>query len=299
MKKYFSLLLLLTFAQILFSQDSEQVDDELDEIIEYLMDLNEDDLVNAISDLNKYHFIMISTEFNNKTYFLGRDLGIDQYNINTQLMYENHIGIFLGVSGTYYSKFDPSWDITIVTGGYGLDFGKADNFRAEIGYSRYFFSDSNSNDFENSIDLGLDFSTKNNTFGSTINSSYLFGEKTGYQASLSLYSNLNLFYLNQEKGSKINFEPNISFVFGSENIDTSRIDNLGIDLPFINNIVDSFQTFSLRNVQLRLPITLELNQLNIEAGLNINFPKAFDFENNVEISTFYNLGLIYIFDINN
>ena len=298
MKKYYSLLLFLTFSQILFSQDSEQVDEELDEIIEYLMDLNEDVLVNTIIDLNKYHFIMVSTEFNNKTYFLGRDLGINQYNINTQIMYANHTGIFLGVSGTYYSKFDPSWDLTIVTGGYGFDFGKTENFRAEIGYSRYFFSDSNSNDFENSLDLGIDFSTNSNTFGSTINTSYLFGDKTGYQASLSIYGSLNLFHLNIEKDSKINFEPSISFVFGSENIDTYRIENLGIDSPFINNIVDSFQTFSLRNVQLRLPISLELNQLNVEVGLNINFPKAFDFENNVETSTFFNLGLIYIFIVN-
>lgn len=298
MKKYFSLLLFLTFTHILFSQDSQQVNDELDEIIEYLMDLDDDDLISTISDLSKYHFILISAEFNNKTYFLGRDLGIDQHNINTQLMYENHLGIFLGLSGTYYSKFTPGWDITIVTAGYGLDFGKSDKFRAEIGYNRYFFSDSNSNDFENSLDLGLYFSTKNNTFGTSINTSYLFGKKTGYQSSLSLHGKLNLFKLNIEKETKINFEPNISFVFGSENIDTSRIENLGIDLPFINNIIDSFETFSLRNIQLRLPLVLELNQLNIETSFNINFPKAFNFERNVKTSTFFNLGLIYIFNVN-
>ena len=297
MKKYFLVILLLSLTHIVFPQDTEPID-ETDEIIEYLMDLDDNDLVELVSDLNKYHFLMLSTEFNNKSYFLGRDLSIDQYNFTSRLMYENHIGIFLGVSSTYYSKFDPHWDVTILTGGYGMDFGKNDNLRAEIGYNRYIFSDSNSNDFENSLDLALHFSISQNTFGSSINTSYLFGGKTGFQASFSVYGNLKLVDLNTEKGTKASFEPNLVFIFGSENIDTSRIDNLGIDLPFIDNVVSSFETFNLRNVQLRLPVVFDFNALSIEAGFNINFPKAFNFENDVNTSTSFNLGLNYIFDLN-
>ena len=299
MKKHLLFFLLLIFSQLISSQVVEQTDDDIDEIIENLLDIDDADLIEIINDINKYHFVLVSTDFSSKSYFLGRDLGLDQYNITSQIMYQNHLGIFLGISGTYYSKFDPKWDITVLTGGYGIDFGKNKNLRAELGYSRYIFSDPNSNDFENSIDINLDFSTTNNQFGSSINSSYLFGKRTGFQTSISFYGNLKLFNLNSSKQNTINFKPNLAFIFGSENIDTSRIDNLAINLPFINNIVNSFEEFNLRNTQIRLPIVFDLNMFSIEAGFNINLPKALSFENNVDsTSTFFNLGLSYIFDVN-
>ena len=144
MRKSLFVLLLIFSNQFLFSQEKDEIEQEVDEIIENLVTLNDEDLIDLINDLNKYQVILTSVDFNNKTYFLGRDLGIDQYNITSQAMYENSNGIFAGISGTYYSEFDPKWDLTVVTAGYGKSFGKNDNFRAELGYSRYIFSDSES-----------------------------------------------------------------------------------------------------------------------------------------------------------
>lgn len=290
------ILLLLSFSQIIVAQDNE-LEDEIDEIIDNIIAIDDDDLIDILDELNNYQILFTSVDFSNKTYFLGRDIGIDQYNIATQVMYENSNGIFAGVSGTYYGEFDPNWDLTIVTAGYGKSFGEHDNVRAELGYSRYIFSNSVSNDFENSIDASFNISTKNNTLGTSINTSYLFGGKTGWQTSASAYGDVDLFDLDPAKGSKVTFGPELSFIFGSENIDTSRIDNLGIDIPFINRIVSEFETFSLRNIQLQLPITFEFNDLHIEAGYNFNFPKAFDFENDLDSTSFFNLGLSYIFNL--
>jgi len=296
MKNYITLFFLISALQFSFSQDIES-NDETDEIIDYLLGLEDIDLVEAIADLENYHLLMLSSEFNSDSYFLGRDIGIDQYNFVTQVMYENHLGIFAGVSGTYYSKFDPKWDVTVLTAGYGIDFGKQENFRTELGYNRYIFSDSNSNDFKNSLDLAVYYGTNDNSFETAINTSYFFGDKTGFQSSLSLYGNLTLFDLNTENGSTLDFEPNLSFILGSENIDTSRIDNLGINSAFLNSVVDSFETFGLRNIQLRLPIVFNFDQLAAEIGFNINFPKAFDFENDIDNTSFFNIGINYIFDI--
>ncbi len=295
--KLLLLLVILPFCHQIYSQDNQDINDEMDEIIDNIIAIDDEDLLDILDDLNKYQILFASVDFSDKTYFLGRDIGIDQYNIATQLMYENSNGIFIGISGNYYSKFNPNWDLTVISAGYGKSFGKLASIRAELGYSRYIFSNSSSNDFENSIDLSVDISTKDGSFGSSINTSYLFGGKTGWQSSVSVYGDIKLFDLNSAKGSKVTFGPDISFIFGSENIDTSRIDNLGIDIPFINRIVESFETFSLRNIQLQLPITLEFNDLHIEAGYNISFPKAFEFENEIDNTSFFNLGLSYIFDL--
>jgi len=293
--KFWLTMVLLVFGNFAFAQDIEATDEEIDEIIDNLIAIDDEDLIDLLDDLDKYQIIFASIDYNDKTYFLGRDIGIDLYNFSPQIMYENSNGIFLGVNGTYYSEFDPKWDLTVVSAGYGINFGKKDNFRAEAGYSRYFFSDIGSNDFENSIDFDLGFSTTNGEFGSNINTSYLFGSKTGFLSSISVYGDVHLFYLNTSKGFKVSFGPDLSFILGSENIDTSRIDNLGINIPFINRIVDSFETFSLRNIQLQLPITIELNEFYIEAGYNVNFPKAFEFENDLDSTSFFNLGVSYMF----
>lgn len=301
MKKSLFVLLIIISNQLLFSQVNDDLDQEVDEIIESLVTLDDEDLLDFINELNKYQVILTSVDFNNKTYFLGRDLGIDQYSFTSQLMYENSNGIFAGISGLFYSDFDPKWDLTVLTAGYGKSFGKKDNLRAELAYSRYIFSDSDSNDFDNSINATLHLSTNSGSFGSSVSSAYLFGERSGYQSYISVFGNLKLFDLNAKKNKNISFQPDLSFQFASENIDTSRFDDLLNDSPLINNIVtrikDSFVTFSLRNIQLQLPLVFELNEFQIEAGYNINFPSAFDFEDSVTNTSFFNIGVSYIFNL--
>ena len=297
--KYTLLLFLLFFSMLVFSQENEGDDLEIDEIIDNVISIDENDLIDILEALNKYQILFTSVDFNNKTYFLGRDLGLDQFNMSAQLMYESSNGIFIGISGNYYDKFDPKWDLTVLTAGYGKGFGQNETLRAELGYSRYLFSDPSSNDFDNSLDLSLHVSTKNDVLGATLNTSYLFGKKTGFQSSLSLYGDIRLVDLNKKKGAKITFGPDLSFIFGSENIDTSRIDNLGLDFPRIDLIVGSFEKFALRNVQLQLPVVFEFTNFHIEAGYNINFPSAFDFERRApDTTSFFNLGLSYIFTLN-
>jgi len=295
MKKNLFVLFILLFHQVLFSQENTELDQEVDEIIENLILTDDHTLIDIINELSKYQFIYTSVNYNTQTYFLGRDLGIDQYDISSQVMYQNSNGIFLGVSGNIYSEFDPKWDLTTLTAGYGKNFGAKSNIRLEIGYSRYIFSDSESNDFTNSIDGGFFISTSNGAFGTAINSSFLFGEETGFQSTLSIFGDIKLFDLNAKGNSKVNFEPDLSFQFASENIDTSRFENLGIDIPYIDIVTASFETFNLRNIQLQLPVVIELNNFQFQASYNLNFPSAFEFEDSVKNTSFFNFGVGYIF----
>ncbi len=289
------IVLLTLFTLFIGSNLFAQEDKEVDGIIEELLFSDSETLLDYIEQLNKYQVIYTSVGFNNKTYFLGRDLGLNQNSLTAQLFYEHSNGIFFGISGALYSKFDPKWDFTTLTGGYGNHFGKHKNFSYQLSYNRYIFSDTNSSDFENSLDGNLSAETKDSSFGVSADIAYFFGKKQGFQNSFDVYSEIDLFKLSDK--ATVTFNPLLTFQFGSENIDTSRIDDLGIDTPFLDRVVASFEKYDLRNIQLQLPLTLDVNNFQIEAGYNFNFPNALEFERNLGNSSFFNIRLSYIIDL--
>ena len=79
---------------------------EEDEIIDAILgEESEDEFLE--SAVTKFQFINISLEYNNKTYFSGRDIGTDQFNVSPQIMYLHSNGLFAGLNGVYYDQFTP------------------------------------------------------------------------------------------------------------------------------------------------------------------------------------------------
>lgn len=296
MKKliFFAIITLFPYLDIL-AQINRESEKEIDSIVEELLFSDSENLLEYIQQLNSYQLLYVSVGFADKTYFLGRDLGLDQYSLSSQVFYKNSNGIILGVSGAYYSDFNPKWDYTALTGGFGRYFGKHKNFSYEITYNRYIFSNANSNDFENSFDGNFSVETKDNSFGISADVGYFFGKKQGFQNSFDLYGAINIAKLNDN--TSIKFEPLLSIQLGSENINTSRIEDLGLDIPVIDRIVGSFEKYSLRNIQLQLPLNLDLQNFQFETGINFNFPNALEFERNVKNSSFFSFKLSYIIDL--
>lgn len=295
MKKILFITFIFLSGYNLFSQSIQESDKEIESIIEELIFADSENLLEFIEQLNKYQVLVASVGFNDKTYFLGRDLGIDQINLASQILYEHSSGVFVGVSGAIYFEFEPKWDLTTLMAGYGKYFGKHKNLNYELSYNRYIFSDPKSNDFENSLDGSFGVETKDRYFGVSASVAYFFGKKQGFQNSFDLSSEIELFELNGNASISIN--PLLTFQFGSENIDTSRIDDLVNNFPVLDMIIDSFEQYDLRNIQLRLPVNLDLNNFQVEAGYNFNFPKALEFERNLENTSFFNLRLSYIIDL--
>ena len=275
----------------LTGQTDEELEDEINAILDELI-LDENNILEYISELNKYHIVFLSLNYDNKTYFLGRDLNIDQFTFSPQVLYQHHSGLYIGASGAVYSEFDPQWDFTTATIGYSKNFGKNSNFNFDVSYSRYIFSNTEARDFENSLDASFIIETKNSLIGATAGVNYFFGEEQGIQNNFDVHSTLNLFKL--AKKHQIAFNPRVSFILGNESIDTSRFDDLPIDIPFIDRVANEFETYALRNTQLSLPLNLEINDFEIEMGYNFNFPNALIFERNLENTSYFNFGLSYI-----
>ena len=295
MKKFFLFLTITIITINSYAQTEEELDAEVNAIIDELI-ADEVTILDYIDELNKQHLIYISLEYNDKTYFLGRDLNIDQFSLSPQALYQHHSGFYIGLSGAVYNKFDPKWDLTTASLGYTNNFGKHNNFSYDLSYSRYIFSNSESRDFENSLDAIFSIETNNQLLGVSAGVSYFFGDEQGIQNSFELYSAIDLFKIN--KKHQVSLNPQLSFILGNENIDTSRIDDLIIDLPIIDRIVNEFETYALRNTQLSIPLNLEINNLQLEFGYNFNFPNALIFERNLNDSSYFNIGLSYIFNFN-
>ena len=74
---------------------------------------DEDILLSMLEQSSKYHCLYASFNYRDQTYFAGRDVGIDQFNITNQVSYIHHSGFSAGVTGIYYSEFEPQLNTII------------------------------------------------------------------------------------------------------------------------------------------------------------------------------------------
>jgi len=289
MKKYITLLLWLSGMVYSYSQELTK-EKELNDLIDELF--MEDEIIDELTaSLKKFQFLYISTTFNSDTYFSGRDIGIDQYNITPQITYANSNGIFAGISGIYYSEFVPKWDVTTATVGFGRNIGKDKLFKYSISYSKYFYANDIDNLYTNTINLGLGVRNKKKTFGTQLTGSFLFGEEQSFEIASRSFVDFNLLKTNK---TILKFKPQLNIIAGKQTIELARIDNQNGQLTtqYTENDV-----FDLINTQVNLPILFSTNSFDFEAGYNINFPNAIGDESNLKNTGFFSLSIGYLIDL--
>jgi len=272
------------------SKKNENDSIEEDEIIDAL--LGKEDEEEFLRSATRFHFMHVSLEYNNKTYFSGRDIGTDQFNISPQITYLHSSGFFGGLSGVYYDKFSPEWDYTAVTMGYGKNFGKSNKIRWSTSYARYFYTDaSEDNPFKNSISLGLEIDNKKKTLGTEIVATYLFGNDTSFQVISTTYGVLSLF---KTKKQHLKLRPQLNIVIAQQTIQLTQTFTFREQQStrYIQN-----NDFGLINTQLKIPLQYDVNNFDFELGYTINFPTALERETNLKNTSSFNLTISYLFDL--
>jgi hypothetical protein len=273
-----------TYSQQLTKE--KEINDIIDEIF------LEDEVINELSaSLKNYQFLYISTTYNSDTYFSGRDIGVDQYNITPQITFANSNGIFASLSGIYYSEFVPKWDVTTATVGFSRNIGKDKLFKYSISYSKYFYSNDIDNIYTNTINLGLGVRNKKRTLGTQLSGSYLFGEEQSFEMASRSFVNFNLLKTNK---TSLNFKPQLNIIAGKQTIELARIVNQNGQLTtqYTENDV-----FDLINTQINLPLLYSTNSFDFEAGYNINFPNAIGDEYNLKNTGFFSFSIGYLIDL--
>lgn len=290
MKKYLLIIFCFSAFSSLFGQELSDTDKETDDFIDSLFQ-DKQTLAEVLESFKKYHFLYASMNYNNKTYFSGRDVGVNQYNLNPRLSYLHHSGLFGAVSAVYYEKFDPNWDLTTATIGYGKSFGKDKIFKYQASYTRYFYNNSIANSFVNDINAGIGVKNKKKNLGTTLSASYLFGNDKAFQI---VSSSFVLFKLWKTSKCRLDFRPQFSLISGDQTIEQARI-NFQNGRPITT--YTSSKKFDVVNKYLSIPLQFNYNSFDFELGYTINFPHALGTETNLKNTNYFNFSAAYLFDL--
>jgi len=290
MKYIFTLFFWIACVFMSSSQETKTKNKEIDEIIDNLF--NEDEIIDElIKSLSNFEYIYISNSYSSSTYFSGRDIQIEQYNLKPQLSYVNSKGFFASLSGIYYSGFVPNWDVTIASIGFGKYIGNKKLFKYSTSYSKYFYNNEIDNLFTNAITGSFSFRDRSKFFGSQISGTFLFGEEESYQFTSSSYLLLNLL---KTKKYYIKFRPQINVIAGKQTIELATI-RLYNDIP-IRDITRN-DVFDLINTQFNFPIEISVNSFDMEFGYNLNLPAALGEERNLKSTSYFNFSIGYLFNL--
>ncbi len=290
MKKLFTLWLIVLGLPCVFSQEKTSGENEVDEIIDNLL-LEDQDMEAFMESITDFQFLYLSVNYTNDTYFSGRDIGIDQYNVRPQISYMHSKGYFASLSGVYYSEFTPHWDYSTATLGYGTYLDKKNSVRLYASYSRFFYSDGVENPFTNDISLGLGIKNKKRTFGTQLTGTYLFGDDNSFQiVSRSFVA----FELLKTKKVDLKLRPQLSIVAGQQTLELAQttFQNGVMVTDYLGNDV-----FDLINTQVNLPLQLTTNSFDFELGYTLNLPSALDNESDLPTTGYFNLSIAYMLDL--
>lgn len=283
-------LLLLTVVTAANLNAQEPEEDEIDVLLDELF-FNDQQFIDDILDsFNTYNFLYTNLSFNSNTFFSGRDSGVDQFNVVPQLSYFSSSGFNASISGLLYETFTPNWDFTNVYVGYYHAMGNNKLFHYNVGYTRYFYSD-DWDTFTNSIDLSIGFRNKKKTFGTKLGASYLFGTDQSFQLASRTYVNATI---TRTKNFVLKFRPQIGFLIAQQTIALEQLNTQGNEttIEYLYNDI-----FDLLNTQLNLPIILATKSWDFEVGYNINFPSAVETEPSLSTTSFFNISIGYLIDL--
>ncbi len=261
-----------------------------DSLLEAVL-LNEADINDLLNTMTTDRFIYARSEFENKTYFSGQDLGIDQYNISNQVYYLGPKGLNVSVAGILYSGFQPKYNTTIASIGYNNSISGLTGLRIRATYNRFFFAKNDSiaeSDFNSSFNLGVTYQRKH--IGTSADISLLAGNDPSFQASWDLFTDFTIIKFGLF--SSLKFSPELSMYFGNQIVIPSQY------IQFQRHSVEitsEDNTFGLMNTMIRLPLGFIYRNFDLRAGYNFNFPRSPGSDTRPENTSFFNLSAGYIF----
>lgn len=287
--QYLLLLFLLGFC----IPELKSQEENLDSLLEVVL-FEDEEMVSLLTGKSNYQFLYARANFENKSYFSGRDIGIEQQNYSAQLSYFHSAGISAGVGTIWYSQFNPRLYATSLMVGYSGKFGKSNDYRYRTSYNRYFFSKMDSVDthaFNNAIAVGT--TIDKGFIGSRLDLALLAGEETAGQVSWDIFADITLIKLGTF--DRIKFEPEVSFFFGKE---IMAYYELGVPGQNEENGLVEDSKFGLLNMAIKFPITIDYKNFDLEFAYNINLPNSMLSDEELPMTTYFNVSLGYIFSLN-
>ena len=314
--KLINLTFFILIFPLVYSQQKTEVE-EIDLLIEELF-FSQQDLGELINE-NKISLIYSSINYNSNTFYSGRSIGVNQFNLSPQISYLNSNGLTISLSGIYLDQFEPAWDLTTISIGYSKWINKKNTLSLNTSFSNYFYSYDQNDIYSRSVSLGMSYQSFNDKLFLNTSAGIFFDGSNLFQIASNFYYSFNLIK-KRERGIKQNkrspvwkvnvngkqntrrilndkltldFNPMVSFYFNSETIDTEYSPSF-----FINQNSSADQNyFGLINTQIKLPIEFNLNNIDLEFSYYINIPVPIGDENNLPNTSFFGISIGYLFDL--
>jgi hypothetical protein len=269
--------------------------DRIDSLLADLLDDYQDKPIMPAS-IPEFHYLYTGAMYNNRTFYAGREIGENMYNLSGNIYYFNSSGFYLGASGTWLSQLDPRYYSTIATAGILKSTGNKTRFIYRAAYSRYFYYQSDpSTDYSFKNNLGTGLTIRNKWIGGKVTLNLMFDEGIGVNVSSTLFSSFTIFQIN--KISKVAFEPEAYLFLGSETIGYEPdINSQLIDSQTSTNTMD--EVFGLLNIQLYVPVRLSLNNFELELGIAVNKPLTQEQNISYPLNTCISVSFGYLLPLN-
>lgn len=261
----------------------ERVKSEADAILDELFPIDSLTIESMVLDLKKQDFLYITTLYNTKTLFSGRDFGVEQYSFFPAISYIDSNNFFLNVGSGYYSEVDPQWDFITFSGGYSNHLNKKKSIVATAAYSYTTFTEDVADLNNQRVSLSLSYRAK--WFRNALSGGYLFGGNRSSYLSNNTYFNIDLL---ASKSLDISIEPRVGIFWGNQTI--TELVRIGL-FQFQEVSTDVFQ---LLNTEVSIPIEFDFGKWDFEIDYTYAMPNALPGEEKPSNNGYFSISLGYL-----
>jgi hypothetical protein len=288
MKILIALLMTLTGVLTAWSQ-SDNLDSLLLEVLG-----NDKEILRFINPPTSFCYLYGGVGSDSKTYYAGREIGDNMYNMSGNIFFFHSKGFFTGVSGIWYSETDPGYSNTILTVGLSKSINQKKTLFLRASYSRYFYHNSDTiHTLKNNLAAGI--TLRNKWIGSRLSFNFLFGSDFGINIRPDVFSRIPVLHFG--KFNKIQLEPELSVLFGSETVEYVATGNL-VNSQASQTPSTTEDVFGLLNTQIALPVCFYLGDFDIEVSYSVNIPVSSDESVQYPVSSYVSLSIGYLLPLN-
>jgi hypothetical protein len=270
--------------------------DRLDSLLNDVLG-DDREMIRLINPPSSYFYLYSGIMSDSKTFYAGREIGDNMYNISGSIYFLHSKGFYIGSSGSWYSQLDPGYSNTILSAGYFTSLNKKKSIYLRAFYNRYFYNsgDAEINDAFNN-NLGTSISIRNSWIGTRLSFSLLIGQDFGMNFTPNIFSRIPVARFG--KNNKIRIEPEASLFFGSEYVEYTVADNLNNQQSATQPSLTTNDDYGLLNAQFYIPLCIYLGDFDIEFGYSVNIPHSQDKSIEYPVSSFFSISLGYLLPLN-
>lgn len=264
--------------------------DRIDSLLNDLVYNDSDPLIMPEKPV-KLDFLYGGINYSSNSFYAGREIGDNMYNVSGNIFYYNSTGLFIGTSGSWFGQLTPSYSNTTLSAGFSKAVDKKKLFTFRTSYSRFIYYKPDTGSYfpyENNLSLGLSF--RKNWIGMRVAGNLLFGEESKVNISTALYSRFTLVKLN--KYNKIYTAPELSAFLTTETVNTSKTNSQNTD-----QTMNTRDVFGLINTQFYVPIGLSIGSFDLEFSYSVNLPTTQDVNISYSMNSFYSFSIGYMLPI--